>query len=108
MGNVCPKLCATVETTVRVKIYIISKWEYCVNGEMKPHCQPVDESNRLSDHTVNWLFFLSFTQSCLTANWLCSKNARVRDRFTAKLPRILLGISHVVHQKNGIRVRVEG
>lgn len=36
------------------------KWEYCVNRELKPNCQPADETNKRSNQTINQLFFFFF------------------------------------------------
>lgn len=27
---------------MRAKIYVIRKWEYCINGAMKPNCQLIE------------------------------------------------------------------
>ena len=37
------QLC-TVEAPGLFQIHVIWEWEYCVNGEMKPDCQPVETS----------------------------------------------------------------
>lgn len=51
--------------------YVIYKWEHCVNGEMKPNSQPVDETNKLSTS----YFFLSFKGKLplgpLVMRWKC-------------------------------------
>ena len=38
------------------QIHVIHKWEYCINGEMKPNSQPVEI--KLPNQTANQLFYL--------------------------------------------------